>query len=118
MKKKLNLVIGICILYLFVVFGGTGLMMYLDNQFYGDRVAHAKETKQKGETQTVIGPNGKKYTVKIIAYIPKIDDEPKLIRVHDPEFDVFCYMEQNDPYYILTGLNCYPRWMLEGGKGK
>jgi hypothetical protein len=117
---KIMFVVGL--LYLLAVFGGTGLMMYLDSQFYGEKIVHAKKVK-KGEfwnkdTQTVIGPNGKEYTVKIIAYIPTIDDEPKLIRIHDPEFDVYCYTNQNDPYYMITGLNCYPKWILEGGNGK
>jgi hypothetical protein len=123
MKKLICFFISFALLVAF----GTTLSMKLDDKFYGEgwrdnRIAYAKKVKSSekwdADIQKVIGPNGKEYEVKIIAYIPKIDDEPKLIRVHDPEFDVYCYTNQNDPYYMITGLNCYPKWMLEGSNGK
>jgi hypothetical protein len=121
-----NVIVFFIVFFTYIVCG-TFLSSYLDSKFYGEnwkeaRLVHAN--KSKGEqpfnpdTQTVMGPNGKEYTVKIIAYIPKIDDEPKIIRAHDPEFDVYCYTNQNDPYYITTGLNCFPKWMLEGNNRK
>ncbi len=114
--NTLKTVVIICAIYILAVFGGTALSMYLDGQFYGTLMrypeVHAKE-KQTGDTQTVIGPNGKKYTVRIVSYIPKIDDEPKLMVIHDKELDMYCYTNQNDPYYIVTGLNCYPGWYIK-----
>jgi hypothetical protein len=123
MKKLICFVL----MFFLLVICGTTFSNYLDEKFYGKnwkevRLVHAN--KSRGEqpfdpdTQTVVGPNGKEYTVKIIAYIPKIDDEPKIIRTHDKEFDVYCYTNQNDPYYMITGLNCFPRWILEGSNGK
>ncbi len=125
--KRLKLILVVCAIYIVTILSVTTLSNYLDEQFYGkgwkeNRLVYAKKVKKdevwNKDIQKVIGPNGKEYEVKIIAYIPKIDDEPKLIRVHDPEFDVYCYTNQNDPYYMITGLNCYPKWILEGGNGK
>jgi len=117
----------ICFLISFVllVFCSSILGNYLDEKFYGEnwkeaRLVHAN--KSRGEqpfnpdTQTVMGPNGKEYEVRIIAYIPKIDDEPKLMVVHDKELDMYCYTNQNDPYYIVTGLNCFPGWYIRNEK--
>jgi hypothetical protein len=118
MKK----VICFFIAFAFLVAFGTKLSMMLDDKYYGkgwreNRIAYAKKVKSgkkawNGDTQTVTGPNGKEYEVRIIAYIPKIDDEPKLMVVHDKELDMFCYTNQNDPYYIVTGLNCFPGWYI------
>ncbi len=107
---------------LFVAFGTT-LSMKLDDKFYGEgwrenRLLYAKAKKSSekdwdADVQKVIGPNGKEYEVRIIAYIPKVDDEPKLVVMHDKELDMYCYTNQNDPYYIVTGLNCFPGWYIK-----
>jgi len=48
------------------------------------------------------------YRADIVAFIPVLDDEPKLIRVYDEELDAVCYILQNDTAEFLSGLVVKP----------
>jgi len=57
---------------------------------------------------TVRGTDGMTYRADIVAFIPVLDDEPKLIRVYDEELDAVCYILQNDTAEFLSGLVVKP----------
>ena len=57
--------------------------------------------------------DGRMYEAHIVSYIPIVDREPKLLRVYDPETRVVCFVLQNNPYRIVTGLQCFPLKQLD-----
>jgi len=119
--KRLKLVLGVCILYLFVVFGGTGLMMYLDSKFYGNARA-AEEIQDDSEYHYNTWMQWKaeiaeKAKYRVVYVFPDDDDKlTKLTVVHDPVLDMYCYSLKNRPYQFKTGLNCFPGWYIRGTK--
>jgi len=59
-------------------------------------------------TLKIKGEDGKIYRADIVAFIPVLDDEPKLLRVYDEELDAVGYILQNDMAEFLSGLVVKP----------
>jgi len=115
--KQLKIILIVCAVYIVTVFAGTSLSMYLDSKFYGN--VYAEEVQDDSEWHFNHWMQRKAdLNYRVVFEFPEIDKTTKLVVVHDPVHDVFCYTLQNKPYYFKTGLNCFPRWMLEGGNGK
>jgi len=116
--NRLKLVLTVCAIYIVVVFSGTWLGMYLDSKFYGTRV-YANDVQDDSEWHFKYWEQRKAaLNYRIVFEFPEEDKTTKLVVVHDPVWDVYCYTLQNKPYYFKTGLNCFPRWVLEGGNAK
>lgn len=119
--KSVKIMFIVGLIYILVIFGGTALSMYLDNQFYGERIVYAEnETQDDSQYHYEMMMQRKADLQHRVVFVYPDDDKKrtKLVVVHDPVWDVYCYTLQNKPYYFKTGLNCFPRWMLEGGNGK
>jgi hypothetical protein len=97
--KTVKSILIIVLLWIFVVSAGTSLSMYLDSKFYGD--VHAEEVQDDSKSQ-----------YRVVYVFPQNDKISKLVVVHDPVWDVYCYTLQNRPYYFKTGLNCFPGWYI------
>ena len=69
-------------------------------------------------TLKIKGEDGKVYRADIVAYVPVLDDEPKLLRIYDEELDAVGYILQNDMAEFLSGLVVKPLHEFDAEKAE